>query len=80
MNMSDGNDSIEYKVLKFAMNPPEPPDGQTYIEKDYRTGELFVICPYCGKKNLKIRENTRISNLTLKCKGSSCKKLFEVNV
>lgn len=66
--------------LSNIMNPPEPPDGQAYIEKDYRTGELFVMCPYCGKKNLKIRETTRISNLTLKCKGSSCKKLFEVNV
>ena len=62
------------------MNEPLPHNGQAYIQRDYKTGELFVMCPYCGKKNLKIRDDTQISNLELKCKGSGCKKLFFVNI
>lgn len=62
------------------MNAPLPHSGQAYIQRDYKTGELFVMCPYCGKKNLKIRDDTQISNLELKCKGSGCKKLFFVNI
>lgn len=68
--------------LSFSkhMNPPLPHDNQAYVQMDYKTGELFVMCPYCGKKNLKIRDDTQISNLELKCKGSGCKKVFFVNI
>lgn len=38
----------------------------------------WVTCPYCGKKNLKINSKTVIHNLSLKCKGSNCKKEFNV--
>ena len=62
------------------MNAPVPHNGQAYIQRDYKTGELFVMCPYCGKKNLKIRDDTQISNLELKCKGSGCKSTFLVNI
>lgn len=70
-----GSDGFERFV-----NKPLPHNGQAYIQRDYKTGELFVMCPYCGKKNLKIRDDTQISNLELKCKGSGCKKVFFVNI
>lgn len=62
------------------MNKPIPPNGQAYIQRDYKTGDLWVCCPYCSKKNLKIKDNTSISDLELKCKGSNCKKNFFVNL
>ena len=34
----------------------------------------------CQKKALLISPNTKIQHLKLKCKGSNCKKEFEVNV
>ena len=71
--------NMETRKSEF-MNPPEPHNGQAYIHRDYKTGELFVMCPYCGKKNLKIRDDTKISNLELKCKGSNCREIFEVNI
>lgn len=62
------------------MQPPLSHHNQAYVQRDYKTGELFVMCPYCGKKNLKIRDDTQISNLELKCKGSGCKSTFLVNI
>lgn len=62
------------------MNPPLPHNGQAYIQRDYKTGKIYVCCPYCSKRNLQIKRNTSISNLELKCKGSGCKQIFEVNV
>lgn len=62
------------------MNSTLPHHGQAYIQKDYKNGELYVMCPYCGKKNLMIKDNTSISNIEMKCKGSNCKKIFLVNI
>lgn len=62
------------------MNPPEPHNNQGYIQKDYKTGMIWVCCPHCSKKNLMIRGDTSISNLEIKCKGSNCKKIFSVNI
>ena len=62
------------------MNAPLPHNNQGYVQRDYKTGKDYICCPYCGKKNLKIRDDTQISNLELKCKGSGCKKVFFVNI
>lgn len=61
------------------MNPPAPPQGIAYVERD-KKGKWFVHCPWCGKKAFPIDEETRIKRFTFKCKGSNCKHTFEVNV
>ena len=62
------------------MNPPEPHNGQAYIEYDLRTGQKWAHCPYCGKKAIKILPETKIHNMPYKCRGSNCRKEFIVNV
>ena len=70
---------METKKNEF-MNPPEPHNGQAYIQRDYKTGKQWVHCPYCGKKNFPIEEYTKISRLPYQCKGSNCREIFEVSV
>ncbi len=69
---SEGIDFSEY------MNPPEPWNGQALIRNI--NGMKYACCPFCQKKALLISPNTKIQHLKLKCKGSNCKKEFEVNV
>lgn len=71
------------EVLKMNedefMNPPVPPDGNAYFEKDYVTMQRIVCCPWCGKKHFRLNPETVIKNLQFKCKGSNCKRDFIVN-
>lgn len=62
------------------MNAPLPHNNQGYVQRDYKTGILWECCPYCGKRNFSITEETRIHKLPWKCKASGCRKEFEVNV
>lgn len=62
------------------MNKPEDSDGQAYLKKNYKTGENWVMCPYCGKKQFPLTPGAKITGQKWKCKGSNCKKEFEVNV
>ena len=62
------------------MNAPVPHNGQAYIQRDYKTGIDWVCCPHCSKKSFMITDETRIHKLPWKCKGSNCRKEFEVNV
>lgn len=72
--------ALESEGIDFTqmMNPPEPWNGQALLR--IINGKTWVCCPFCQKKALLIRPNTKIQNLPLKCKGSNCKKEFEVNV
>ena len=85
MSMTEIIDDMTHEMVgsdgfERFMNAPLPHNGQAYIQRDNKTGKLFVMCPYCGKKNLKIRDDTQIYNLELKCKGSNCHEFFEVNI
>ena len=62
------------------MNAPLPHNNQGYVQRDYKTGILWECCPHCRKRNFSITEETKIHKLPWKCKGSSCKREFEVNV
>lgn len=42
--------------------------------------DLWVVCPYCYKKLIKLLPDTKIHNMPYKCKGSKCQKEFLVNV
>lgn len=66
--------------FKCFMNRPLPHNGQAYIQRDYKTGILWVCCPYCGRKNFQIIGKTKISNLSYPCKNTKCKEIFEVNI
>mgnify|MGYP000874974262 FL=1 len=48
--------------------------------KKYTDGSKWVICPYCGKKNIRVYPKTWIKMLPWKCKGSNCRKDFLVDV
>lgn len=62
------------------MNEPLPHNGQAYIQRDYKTGEDWVHCCWCGKKQFPLTPGAHITGQKFKCKGSSCKQIFEVNV
>lgn len=72
--------AFEFEGIDFSqiMNPPESWDGQALIKNI--KGSVWACCPFCQKKALLISPETKIRHLKLKCKGSNCKKEFEVNV
>lgn len=39
----------------------------------------WVKCPFCGKRAFMITPGATIKGQVFKCRGSSCKKEFEVN-
>lgn len=83
MSITDAiKDMEKHMGMDFGkyMNEPLPHNGQGYIQRDYKTGILWVHCCHCGKKQFSITEETKIHKLPWKCKGSSCRKEFEVNV
>lgn len=77
MSIQDAFETQGIDLAKY-MNPPEEWDGQCLIKTI--NDSQWVCCPFCEKKTLLIKPNTKISNLTLKCTGSHCKKKFEVNI
>ena len=62
------------------MNAPLPHNNQGYMQRDYKTGVLWVHCCHCGKKQFSITDETKIAKLPWKFKASGCRKEFEVNV
>ena len=62
------------------MNAPLPHNGQAYIQRDYKTGEDWVHCCWCGKKQFPLTPGAHITGQKFKCKGSNCREIFEVNV
>lgn len=47
--------------------------------KEFKDGR-WLICPFCGKKQIKILPDTKIHKMPYICKASRCKKTFIVNV
>lgn len=68
------------KNFSEYMNAPLPHNNQGYVQRDYKTGVLWVHCCHCGKKQFSITDETKIAKLPWKCKASGCRKEFEVNV
>lgn len=85
MSMTEIIDDMAHEIagdsgFEKYMNPPLPHNGQAYIQRDYKTGRDFVHCPFCGKKNFPLTPDAKIQGQKFKCKGSNCKREFEVNV
>ena len=62
------------------MSAPLPHNNQGYVQRDYKTGEDWVHCCWCGKKQFPLTPGAHITGQKFKCKGSNCKMEFEVNV
>ena len=73
-HMGIDSDFAEY------MNAPLPHNNQGYVQRDYKTGKDYVMCPYCAKKQFPLTPGAHITGQKFKCKGSNCRKEFEVNV
>ena len=54
-------------------------EKEAFIKLD-DNGNPWVACPYCEKRVFPISRSTQIKNLTFRCKGSDCKKVFLVNI
>lgn len=52
---------------------------EAYVETEH-DGTLWVRCPYCHHKLFPVEENTKIHNLTYKCKGSNCKEMMRIHI
>ena len=62
------------------MNAPLPHNNQGYVQRDYKTGIDWIMCPFCGKRQFPLTPGAHITGQKFKCKGSNCKMEFEVNV
>lgn len=84
MSISDAIKDMEKHMgienFEDYMNAPLPHNNQGYVQRDYKTGVLWVHCCHCGKKQFSITDETKIAKLPWKCKASNCRKEFEVNV
>lgn len=85
MSMTEIIDDMTHEMvgsdgLDRFMNRPLPRNGQAYIQRDYKTGEDWVHCCWCGKKQFPLTPGAHITGQKFKCKGSNCKMEFEVNV
>ena len=81
MSMREVIESIEREA--YDMVTAKPPAGlkpQALIRRDAETGQDWVICPFCHKRQFPITLGAKIVGQKFKCKGSKCHKIFEVNV
>lgn len=62
------------------MNAPLPHNNQGYVQRDYKTGIEWVMCPFCVKRQFPLTPGAHITGQKFKCKGSNCREIFEVNV
>lgn len=62
------------------MNPPV--DDGSIVKAEIRLYRMrnWVFCPYCYKRQFPITTGAKIKGQIFRCKGSTCKKEFEVNV
>lgn len=80
MSMREVIEAMEHDDFSKNMNPPEPGwDGIADV-KIFPDLSQWVVCPFCGKKAIKILPDTKIHKMPYKCKGSKCRKEFLVNV
>lgn len=63
-----------------AMNLPE--DGWDGIAdiKTFPDTSQWVVCPWCGKKAVRLLPDTHIHMMPWKCRNNKCKKEFIVNL
>lgn len=80
MSMTEIIEQISDGKMKDFMNPPVESDGRAYIHRNFKDGRDYTHCPYCGKKQFPVQEDTRIENLLYQCKNSKCKREFKIDI
>lgn len=79
MSMADVINSIEHDAFKRCMNQPEEGFDGIADVKVFPDGSCWAVCPWCGKKAVKILPETRIFRMPHKCRNSKCGRNFLVN-
>lgn len=79
MSMTEIIDSMTCGGFSGRENKPELPDRQAYISYD-KNNSPWITCPRCGKRAFPLTKGAVIKGQMFKCKGSSCKREFLVNV
>ena len=69
-----------YDDFQEHMNPPEGGFNGIAVVKSFSDGSQWAVCPWCGKKAVKILPETRIYKMPYKCKNSKCRREFTVHV
>lgn len=72
--------NIAQDKFRSCMNPPGDGFDGTATVKIFPDSSRWVVCPWCGKKAVKILPETRILKMPYKCKNSKCQKEFIVHV
>lgn len=80
MSMTEIIEEITDGKMAEFMNPPVESDGRVYIQQNFKDGKDYIHCPYCGKKQFPVQEDTRIENLLYQCKNSKRKKEFKIEI
>lgn len=80
MAMREVIETIEHDAFSKCMNHLEDKWGGVAELKIFPDLSQWVVCPFCGKKAIKIFPDTKIHKMPYKCKGSKCQKEFLVNV
>lgn len=80
MSMREVIEVIKRDDFSRCMNPTEPGwDGVADV-KIFPDLSEWVVCPFCGKKALKILSETKAKKIPWKCRNNKCKKNFFINV
>ena len=74
MKMSQVINSIEFDAFRRCMNQPEEGFDGIAAVKTFADGSRWAVCPWCGKKAVRVLPDTKIQHMPYKCKGSNCKK------
>lgn len=73
-------ESIEHDAFSRCMNPPQDGwDGVADV-KTFSGGERWCVCPYCGKKAVKVLIDTKAYKVPHKCRNNKCGKEFIINL
>lgn len=66
----------------FSKNMNSPEEGWNRIadKKILSDGQVWIICPFCHKKAIRIFYETKIHMMPYICRGSKCKGKFIINV
>jgi hypothetical protein len=80
MSISKVIEAIERDSFSRIMNSPEDGFGGQADIKMLPDESRWAVCPWCGKKAVKIMPKTKIFELLFKCRNNKCKKEFMINI
>lgn len=73
-------EAMEQDDFSKCMNPPELGWDGIARTKIFPDLSEWAICPFCGKKAIKILPETKMQKVPWMCRNNKCKKKFFINV